>query len=150
MDAPLHIGNVFVSCSLRPEDRAFETLIEKILTNNGWRPFGIYLTRLFFYQTKNQLAMSGKFVLLKEEDLKDILNETFENFYENIYQNRHGLGLFPAKEEIIDRKELGERLNITEPTNIRWEKKKKIPVMKIGSAVRYNWRAVIKSLEKNG
>jgi transcriptional regulator with XRE-family HTH domain len=32
--------------------------------------------------------------------------------------------LVPAKEEIINRKELAERLDITEPTIIRWERKK--------------------------
>lgn len=46
--------------------------------------------------------------------------------------------LVPATEEIIDRKELSKRSNISEPTVIRWEKKKMIPAMRIGSAVRYN------------
>jgi excisionase family DNA binding protein len=50
--------------------------------------------------------------------------------------------------EIINRNELCKRLSITEPTVIRWEKKGKIPVLKIGRNVRYNWIAVIKSLEK--
>ncbi len=94
--------------------------------------------------------MSGKFILLTEEDLKNLLQETIETFYEKIYQDRNGLGLLPAQEEIIGRKELCERLDITEPTVIRWEKKKRIPVIRIGSVIRYNWNAVIKSLEKNG
>jgi len=49
--------------------------------------------------------------------------------------------------EIIDRKELCNRLEITEPTVIRYEKKGKIPCFRIGSNVRYNWQTVITSLE---
>jgi excisionase family DNA binding protein len=49
--------------------------------------------------------------------------------------------------EIIDRKELCKRLAITEPTVLRWQRKGKIPAMHIGSAVRYNWSAVVESLE---
>lgn len=50
--------------------------------------------------------------------------------------------------EIIDRKELMKRLNITEPTVIRWAKKGTIPEIHIGSNVRYNWPTVVKELEK--
>lgn len=53
--------------------------------------------------------------------------------------------LVPA--EIINRAELCKRLDITEPTVIRWEKKKKIPSFRLGSCVRYNWPNVIKALE---
>jgi excisionase family DNA binding protein len=49
--------------------------------------------------------------------------------------------------EIINREELCRRLAITEPTAIRWEKKGKIPSIRIGSSVRYNWYAVIEALE---
>lgn len=50
--------------------------------------------------------------------------------------------------EVIDRKELCKRLKISEPTAIAWEKKKKIPSFKIGSAVRYRWDKVLERLEK--
>lgn len=50
--------------------------------------------------------------------------------------------------EIINREELCKRLDITEPTAIRWEKKGKIPSFRIGSNVRYNWPLVIDSLSK--
>jgi excisionase family DNA binding protein len=50
--------------------------------------------------------------------------------------------------EIISRDELCKRLNITEPTAIRWERKGKIPSFRIGSSVRYNWHSVIETLEK--
>ena len=49
--------------------------------------------------------------------------------------------------EIIGRKELCNRLAITEPTVIRWERKGKIPSFNIGSSVRYNWHHVISVLE---
>lgn len=51
--------------------------------------------------------------------------------------------------DIIDREELCKRLGITEPTAIRWGKRGKIPVLRIGSAVRYNWVNVLKALEKH-
>lgn len=54
----------------------------------------------------------------------------------------------PQANEIITRDELCKRLAITEPTAIRWEKKGKIPAIRIGSNVRYNWPSVIESLEK--
>jgi hypothetical protein len=54
-----------------------------------------------------------------------------------------------APAEIIGRSELCKRLDITEPTAIRWEKKGKIPCFRIGSNVRYNWTNVINVLEGN-
>jgi hypothetical protein len=53
----------------------------------------------------------------------------------------------PLQPEIINRVELCKRLDITEPTCIRWEKKGKIPRIEIGSAIRYNWPKVIETLE---
>ncbi|HSZ87365.1 MAG TPA: hypothetical protein VK787_15135 [Puia sp.] len=93
--------------------------------------------------------MAQRIIVVSEDELRLIVKETVEAFYDKIYQNRNEMQLIPAKEEIINRKELSKRLDITEPTIIRWERKKKIPVMRIGSAIRYNWKAVIKSLEKN-
>ena len=49
--------------------------------------------------------------------------------------------------EIIDTKELCIRLNITEPTVIRWRKKGKIPFLQIGSAIRFNYYNVLGALE---
>lgn len=51
--------------------------------------------------------------------------------------------------EIINRDELCKRLDITEPTAIRWEKKGIIPSLRIGSNVRYNWPKVIQALENS-
>lgn len=49
--------------------------------------------------------------------------------------------------EIIDTMELCKRLDITEPTAIKWRGKKKLPFFRVGNSVRYNWPKVISSLE---
>ena len=49
--------------------------------------------------------------------------------------------------EIIDSKELCKRLNLSDETVMKWRKKKKIPYIRIGTSVRYNWPAVIEFLE---
>jgi excisionase family DNA binding protein len=49
--------------------------------------------------------------------------------------------------EIITGDELCKRLNISEPTLIKWRRKKKIPVIALGQTYRYNWPAVVSSLE---
>ncbi|HTN08850.1 hypothetical protein [Agriterribacter sp.] len=50
--------------------------------------------------------------------------------------------------EIIDRETLCSRLGISLPTAIRYSKRKVIPVIHIGTTIRYNWQAVLKALEK--
>jgi hypothetical protein len=49
--------------------------------------------------------------------------------------------------EVIDRTELMRRLGISEPTAILWGKKGKIPEMRFGANVRYNWPSVVQALE---
>lgn len=44
--------------------------------------------------------------------------------------------------------ELAKYLKISEQTVLTWKKKKKIPCIQIGSAVRYNLQSVLKALEK--
>ena len=51
--------------------------------------------------------------------------------------------------EIIDTKELCKRLNITEPTVIRWRKKGVVPFLNIGSSIRFNYEDVIQSLSNS-
>lgn len=50
--------------------------------------------------------------------------------------------------EVIDRKQLMQRLSITEPTAIRWGKRGRIPELRIGSNVRYNWPEVVAALNE--
>lgn len=49
--------------------------------------------------------------------------------------------------EIIDTRELCKRLNVTEPTIIRWRKKGAVPYFNIGSSVRFNFEDVIDALK---
>jgi len=73
----------------------------------------------------------------------------FETIHEEIKELKRTLieAKIISPPEIIDRAELCKRLGITEPTVIRWEKRKRIPSFRIGSAVRYNWISVVKTLE---
>jgi hypothetical protein len=50
--------------------------------------------------------------------------------------------------EIISRAECIRRLGISEPTLISYGRKGKIPEMRIGKAVRYDWQAVCAALSK--
>jgi hypothetical protein len=54
---------------------------------------------------------------------------------------------YPLKYDIIDRLELCRRLNITQPTCIKFEKSGLIPALRIGETIRYNWPQVIQQLE---
>lgn len=78
---------------------------------------------------------------LSPDELKAIIAEVFKELTANSSSS-------PTKEEIIDRPELCRRLNLVEPTIIKWEKKGKIPSLRVGSAVRYNWQQVLQALEK--
>lgn len=55
----------------------------------------------------------------------------------------------PIPAEIIDTRQLCERLGISEPTAIKWRNKKKIPSFKVGSSIRFNWPSVVMFLESN-
>ena len=55
----------------------------------------------------------------------------------------------PKGVEVITQNELCKRLGLSKPTVIRWAKKGKIPSLKIGKSVRYNWYSVIDALQKS-
>lgn len=50
--------------------------------------------------------------------------------------------------EIVDMMELCSRLKISKQTLIRWSKQSKIPTIRIGSSVRYNYQEVLTALSK--
>ena len=84
------------------------------------------------------------------------MQQTLENPFEiilhklaEIKEALHNPGEDAEPSEIIDRKELQKRLAITEPTAIRWARRGKIPEIRIGNSVRYNWPNVVKSLEND-
>ena len=76
----------------------------------------------------------------------DLIIERLNSLESKLSENSKANPVLPPI-EIIGRNELCKRLDITEPTAIRWEKKNKIPCFRIGSNVRYNWQSVINQLE---
>lgn len=74
------------------------------------------------------------------EDIHNRLDDIYELINKIIQREA------PLPPEIIDRKTLISRLDISEPTAIRWQQKGKIPYLKIGSAIRYDWIKVIQAL----
>jgi len=76
----------------------------------------------------------------------DIILERLERIESLITAENH---LPPAEAiEIIDRKELCKRLDISIPTLSNMEKRKEIPFFKMGSNRKYNWLKVVAALEK--
>jgi hypothetical protein len=77
--------------------------------------------------------------------------EALEALITKVIDNR--ISLLPSgttettTREIIDTKTLCKRLGITEQTALRQRKRKAIPFFEIGTAVRYDWNAVVKVLE---
>jgi hypothetical protein len=79
------------------------------------------------------------------------MNNPFESIMNELNEIKQMVAVQRTTEaapEIIDRKELQKRLKVSEPTIISWDKKKKIPCFRIGSAIRYDWNKVLKALEK--
>ena len=87
--------------------------------------------------------MSKVFFMLNPFEL---IIERLSSLESKLFENSKANPALPPI-EIIGRKELCNRLAITEPTVIRWERKGKIPSFNIGSSVRYNWHHVISVLE---
>lgn len=54
----------------------------------------------------------------------------------------------PIAEKPITQTELCKHLRVTAQTIIRWRRKKRIPFLQVGSAVRFNLPEVMKALEK--
>jgi hypothetical protein len=82
-------------------------------------------------------------LITTKEELQTTINTAVLEAYKQL-----SLGAEKETIEIIDGKTLMERLNISEPTLIRWRKKLRIPYLQIGSSIRYDWYKVLNSLEK--
>lgn len=79
------------------------------------------------------------------------MTNPFEVIINEIQRLHNRLDTIPAKSplpEIIDRKTLASRLNITCRSVINLEDKKKLPVMRMGGIIRYNWPDVVEHLRK--
>lgn len=66
------------------------------------------------------------------------LNEKLINNKENEIKN----------EEILTEAQLCERLNLTRTTISRYRKENKIPYLKVGNNIRYEYNKVLKSIER--
>jgi len=75
------------------------------------------------------------------ESISQILNDILERL------SKLSANPSPQTVEIITQDELSKRLMISKPTVIRWVKKKKVPSIRIGRSVRFNWQSVINALE---
>lgn len=67
---------------------------------------------------------------------------------ENLLKQSHSNegAVVTAPREIIDSKTLCLRLGITEPTLIKWRNRKKVPFLKLGGSIRYDWNQVCDAL----
>jgi excisionase family DNA binding protein len=75
----------------------------------------------------------------------EVITQQLSNILERL--NNISANPPPQTVEIITQDELCKRLMISKPTVIRWVKKKKVPSIRIGRSVRFNWQAVIEALE---
>lgn len=82
-------------------------------------------------------------ISLPIEDLRDLLKDAVRQELSSIEPEQ-------GPDEILTRKELCGRLQVTEQTIINLERKGNIPRFFLGSSVRYNWREVLAALNKNG
>jgi excisionase family DNA binding protein len=85
--------------------------------------------------------MSSVFVLTQEQ-----LSEAVENA---VLKALKAYGPNKSQSTLIDRKELMKRLNVSEPTLIAWGQKGKVPEIRIGKSVRYDYEAVKEKLKVN-
>lgn len=82
-------------------------------------------------------------LITTHEELQNTINDAVLEAYKSL-----SLNIIQKDEvEIIDGKQLMKRLNISEPTLIRWRKKSKIPFLQIGTSIRYDWFKVLIALE---
>jgi excisionase family DNA binding protein len=75
----------------------------------------------------------------------EVINQQLKDILERL--NNISANPPPQVTEIITQDELCKRLMISKPTVIRWVKKKKIPSIRLGRSVRFNWQSVINALE---
>ena len=76
------------------------------------------------------------------EELKAAMEQRFD-LLEKMISGSPG----SVPDEIIDRAELCKRLDITQTTAIAWQKKGKLPFLRIGKQIRYDWKKVLKAME---
>ncbi len=83
-----------------------------------------------------------RMVLITEEDLRVLIREEVKNFAPLVEIKNEA-------EQPVSQAEICRFLNVTEPTIIRWRKKKLVPFLQIGSRVLFQKSKVIAALERN-
>jgi len=83
--------------------------------------------------------------LATESQLKSVVMECVKEALQGVTPTQAG---YDAHPEIIDTKALLTRLDLSEPTVIRYRQKGVIPFLQVGSAIRYDYRKVLDALEK--
>lgn len=82
-------------------------------------------------------------IITTPEEIQSFIDQALQKAYQKLPLIE--IGNHPV--EVINSATLMERLDISEPTLIRWRQKGKIPFMQIGTAVRYDWYKVLAELE---
>ena len=72
------------------------------------------------------------------KQVKDAVNEKLSNHFNNEIED----------DEILSENQLCERLNISRTTISRYRKENKIPYLKVGNNIRYEYNKVLKALER--
>ncbi|HWK59262.1 MAG TPA: helix-turn-helix domain-containing protein [Parapedobacter sp.] len=83
--------------------------------------------------------------LATESQLKSVVMECVKEALQGAATTQIG---HDAQPEIIDTKTLLTRLDLSEPTVIRYRQKGVIPFLQVGSAIRYDYQKVLEALEK--
>jgi excisionase family DNA binding protein len=87
-------------------------------------------------------------LILSQIPLEELLAQVRQVVKEEIAAGPPSPITTQTKNRPVTTKELCTYLGVTEPTVLRWRKKKVIPFFCIGSAIRFNLQEVIKSLGK--
>ena len=72
------------------------------------------------------------------KQVEDAVNDKLSNHFNNEIEN----------DEILSENQLCERLNISRTTISRYRKENKIPYLKVGNNIRYEYNKVLKALER--
>ena len=72
------------------------------------------------------------------KQVEDAVNEKLSNHFNNEIED----------DEIFSENQLCERLNISRTTISRYRKENKIPYIKVGNNIRYEYNKVLKALER--
>lgn len=80
------------------------------------------------------------------------MSNILDSIYQDLQEIKKAIAEMPRPEtptpaEIIDTAELCRRLDISDNTATKWRQRKKIPFIKLDGVIRYNWPAVVASLE---